>query len=327
MVISPLNNRSVGQPIRRINFHKDLEEVADLIEESFALQHDADGQSFIREMRQTAREMRLWGWMGEWQAMQEEPARGFVWVESGHVVGNISLLTFSHLKQRYYLIANVAVKQAYRRRGIARALTLHTLNYLLKRGITNIWLLVNADNQAAVHLYHSLGFQEFCRRTTWQYSAHQKQLSNDLLDAELHLRRRQRKEDALQLKWLDLMHPASIQWHLPVSFENFKCGVIWDASRWGEALKLRHWVLETDGEPLGFLTWQRAETHADNLWLAVSPKADSTAVIQELLAYSLPKIKSQKPLSLDLSAGLGDEGLLNYGFEFRRTLIWMKYMQ
>lgn len=327
MVISPVNNNTGAQPIRRINFNKDLDEVADLIEESFSLQHDADGQAFIREMRQTARDMRLWGWVGEWQAMREEPARGFVWVENGHVVGNISLLSFFRPKKKIMLIANVAVKQAYRRHGIARALTEHALRYLLQRGITNIWLLVNADNQPAIDLYHSLGFHEHCRRSSWQVPNGIRHLPAALKDPESYLRRRLCKEDRLHIDWLNLLHPASIQWHLPVSFEDFKNKVVWDPSRWGDALKLRHWVLAANNKACAFITWQRTDTYADNLWLALDPQADHTSVIQDILTLTLPRLKRKKPLSLDLPAGLGDESLRNCNFEFRRTLIWMKYLQ
>jgi len=110
--------------IRTLDMRRDLEIVADLIESSFELQHDVDGQAFLREMRQAAKDARFLGWVGGWAQSQGEAIPGFVWEQDGQVVGNVSMIPFIRGDKKTYVIANVAVQEAYRRRGIARALTM-----------------------------------------------------------------------------------------------------------------------------------------------------------------------------------------------------------
>ena len=56
-------------------------------------------------------------------------------------------------------ILNVAVKEAFRRQGIGRALMLHCLDSGLERKARKAVLEVRSSNLAAQHLYRSLGFQ------------------------------------------------------------------------------------------------------------------------------------------------------------------------
>jgi len=49
--------------IRKLDLTRDLDQVADLIERCFPIHLDYDGQTYIKEMRKTAREMRLLGWL------------------------------------------------------------------------------------------------------------------------------------------------------------------------------------------------------------------------------------------------------------------------
>ncbi len=326
MVISLLETVPQKVPIRPMSLQTDLNAVADLIEESFSLQQDADGQVFLKQMRQAARDARFISWVGSWQDLQPATFRGFVWVEQGKVVGNISLIPFSRQRRNIILIANVAVKQDFRRRGIARALTTHALRYLHQKGIKDIWLQVNAINQAAINLYESLDFKACCTRTTWQHKRSRMATPEDLLQDGLVLRRRKSGEDALQSLWLEEIYPNTITWHFPIFFEDFSKGIIWDPSRWIEALKLRHWALQSGDQTLGFLTWQRTDTYADNLWLAINPQADKPAVIQNLLMAAIPRITHKKPLSVDFPEGQASESFQHAGFSLFRSLIWMKYL-
>ena len=154
--------------IRSLDISSDLDQVADLIEMCFPISHDPDGQTYIREMRKAAREMRLFGWLSTLAEMGSTKSAGFVWEDSGEIIGNLSLIPFQNDGRRIHLIANVAVHPDHRRKGIARALTQHALAYLRRRGDPAAWLQVREDNPAAITLYRSVGFKEQAIRTTWR---------------------------------------------------------------------------------------------------------------------------------------------------------------
>lgn len=310
--------------IRPLSLRYDLDAVADIIEESFPLQQDPDAQIFLKELRQSARQARLMDWIGGFTEMRPSTEKGFVWVEDGRVVGNISLIPFVHEMRKIYLVANVAVRETYRKRGIARALTQHALAHLRQRGYHEIWLQVNVTNQAAIHLYQTLGFHEVCTHTTWQ-----RQAVCDVRVPQLNvggqMRKRRHLEYKLQQLWLDTVYPRTITWYFPVSFDNFKQNVIWYPTRWGDALKLRHWGLYQSEKCLGFVTFQRTTTFANNLWLAPNPQADQEEVLRSLVIGALRHISNNKPLRIDFPEGKSASSFNACGFEIWRSLTWMKY--
>ncbi|MCX6045907.1 MAG: GNAT family N-acetyltransferase [Chloroflexi bacterium] len=78
------------------------------------------------------------------------------WVDD-QVVG----LVFAQVNREIGVFPEVAVRQAWQRRGIARTLMLGALAEFQQRGIHHIRLFTDADNgQGARSLYESLGFRE-----------------------------------------------------------------------------------------------------------------------------------------------------------------------
>ncbi len=70
-------------------------------------------------------------------------------------------LVFAQISGEVGVLPEVAVRQAWQRRGIARALMLGALAELQQRGIRHIRLYTDADDgQGARSLYESLGFRE-----------------------------------------------------------------------------------------------------------------------------------------------------------------------
>ena len=93
-----------------------------------------------------------------------------MWVEEGHIVGNITLSPYESRLDRY-MITNVAVKPSYRRRGIARALMQESINHLRTLKVKTALLNVRPTNPGAVKLYRDLGFREFETRGEWKRAA------------------------------------------------------------------------------------------------------------------------------------------------------------
>ncbi|HEY7349271.1 MAG TPA: GNAT family N-acetyltransferase [Ktedonobacterales bacterium] len=70
-------------------------------------------------------------------------------------------LVWCHIRKGVGVIAEVAVRKAWKRRGIARALMVYGLEALREKGITQVRLFTDAANeQGARSLYESLGFRE-----------------------------------------------------------------------------------------------------------------------------------------------------------------------
>ncbi|MCI0595253.1 MAG: ribosomal protein S18-alanine N-acetyltransferase [candidate division Zixibacteria bacterium] len=64
-------------------------------------------------------------------------------------------------------LASVAVKEAFRRQGIARRLIAEMIRRGWERGTKEIWLDVRESNAAARRLYEKLGFREVYRRKNY----------------------------------------------------------------------------------------------------------------------------------------------------------------
>lgn len=314
----------VGQ-IRPMNLQRDLNAVADLIEDSFDLYHDIDGQAFIQEMRQAAKEMNFFSWAGTWQEVPTTLERGYVWVEQGRVVGNISLISFKEGKTTIVLIANVAVQPAFRRRGIARKLTERALLYLKGKGIKKIWLQVNVNNPAAIQLYQSLGFITRFSRTTW----HRKPAPfTNLLEPAvrgLSLCKRNRSDYPLQNAWLSAIYPPAIRWHFQVNFSDFSPLIWLDPTRWGELLKLTHWSFNDSDGVRGFITRQRTQTFADALYPAFDLATGNEEMLKNALSSVLSKKRFERPLSIEFPMGEAEQAFLAVGFYVYRSLYWMQY--
>ena len=148
--------------LRPLDPSRDLGQVADLIEEAF-------GEGLSREGREALRDLRVMSYFGPllWLLDRISPEfhealRGFVWVEEGRVVGNVNVnQAFPH----YWLISNVAVRPAWRRRGIARQLVRAALEEVRRQGGGAVALQVRADNLPALRLYQSFGFQQIAAVT------------------------------------------------------------------------------------------------------------------------------------------------------------------
>ena len=157
---------------RPAHFPADLREIADLIELCFFDTLDEAG----RQMLQRARAMSGLGGLGwhtyRWMGNGDEMDwfHGFVWTDGGKIVGNVSLAP-SHREPHTWAIANVSVHPTHRRRGISRDLTRLALDEIRRQGGHTAVLQVKAGNQAAMALYHGLGFREVTQRTLWSRQA------------------------------------------------------------------------------------------------------------------------------------------------------------
>lgn len=121
--------------------------VADLMEVAFGVDLGPEGRGAVRGMRAVAYMVPLlW--------VLRDLFSGYVWMEEGRVVGNVTLSR----SRRGYLVSNLAVHPDCRRRGIARWLMEAVLETVERRNAPWVALEVRQDNRAAKGLYEKLGF-------------------------------------------------------------------------------------------------------------------------------------------------------------------------
>ncbi|MCS7178420.1 MAG: GNAT family N-acetyltransferase [Anaerolineae bacterium] len=153
--MTPATLRRVEQGL--VPFHplRHMGPVAELMAEAFAGELGPWARQTLRRMQRIAR----WGALGFllWGMGLDQESPGFVWVEEGQVVGNISFRRAATAGG--WMIGNVAVHPQWRGRSIGRALVEAALDDIAARGGTWVGLEVREDNPAARRLYERLGFE------------------------------------------------------------------------------------------------------------------------------------------------------------------------
>jgi ribosomal protein S18 acetylase RimI-like enzyme len=145
--------------IRAFDIARDLRPVAELIADAFASELDERGEAALREMRVMSRLGGVLGVLNRTTSDLQNFFGGFVWVEEGKVVGNITVQRADKFGSRFQ-IANVAVAPPYRGRGISRKLMERALIHIREQGGRWAVLQVYAHNTVARTLYDHLGFEE-----------------------------------------------------------------------------------------------------------------------------------------------------------------------
>ena len=133
---------------------RDLADLADLIEAAFGDDLAATGSHMVQEMRQMA----AMGPLLHLARVAAPPMQGYVWVDQGRVVGNVSLARESN---HQWVISNVAVSPEMRGRGIAGHLLDMVVEHVQQKGGRQVVLQVRTDQPAARALYLRRGFRTY----------------------------------------------------------------------------------------------------------------------------------------------------------------------
>ena len=305
--------------LRPFDPSRDMRAVADLVELCFADTLDPDGQQYLRQMRMAAESPRFLSWSISQASANNLPTSGYVWVEEGRLVGNLSLIPFLFHSRRYYLIANVAVHPDFRRKGIGRQLTNRGIEYARQKGAPAVWLQVREENLPAVDLYRNLGFSERARRTTW---LSQRDPVSQSPSPSVAITASARKDWAQHCSWLERTYPPELAWHFSIDLKELRPGWVGAFQRFFSQVNLHQWAASQDGQPRGFLSRVGNFNFADSLWLAVPPESDDS-VTYSLLAHARQHSSRRRALALDYPAARATQAIQDAGFYAHQTLIWM----
>lgn len=307
--------------IRRLDVRLDTLEVADVIETCFGNQMDDEGREYLAYLRHSASDSPFIRWVPGSNERVSTPLHGYVWEENGAVVGNLTLIPFYYEREWFYLIANVAVLPEYRRRGIARALTLRALRHIREHQVRRAWLHVRQDNPAAQELYLSLGFQERCRRTSWIHTSHA--ISPFIAPRGMNIAPRRAADWPQQVQWLELNYPADVRWNMNIHLNKYATG-FWDnLRRFLEGSLTKHWTATLDGELVGVITWTPVSGRSVTLLVSAGGETETEAV-KYLLQFARWEIREDQTLYVNYPADKAGSAFIAAGFRELNTLIWME---
>jgi len=294
--------------------------VADLVEKCFADTMDADGRNYIQQMRHAGQDNVFLRWASNAVETVSMPLSGYVWEENGEIIGNVSLIPHRRGRKKYYLIANVAVRPEYRKRGIGRALTRAAIEHAKLHRADETWLHVREDNPVAIGLYLSMGFVELARRTSWQAKPDRNPSGNNLFK---EVTNRTARDWPDQENWLRGLYPDIINWYQPMPWKSLRPGVGPALYRFMSDYEVRHWVARVNNLPAAMVSWQAMAGRNNRLWIAI-PQEGNKDTLTGLLQHARHQLAWREKIGLDFPAGLYKEAIEAAGFYPLRTLLWMK---
>ncbi len=154
--------------IRRLELPSELDLVVELVLESF--QYPENPEWSIQEDEkesigtQLAAVRRLWPILRLLTVLYpsfRDQLLGYIWEEGDEPAGMVMYQPNSILGGRTWIISNVGVLPAHRRKGIGRRLVEAGLADMREREVSTVRLQVLAGNTPAYELYRSLGFEKY----------------------------------------------------------------------------------------------------------------------------------------------------------------------
>jgi ribosomal protein S18 acetylase RimI-like enzyme len=303
--------------------------VADLIQEAFAEDLDQAGHSMLREMRAMGRLGPLLWWLDGAGAGGYQMLSGFVWLEEGHIVGNVTITRASHIIDRW-IISNVAVAAPYRGRGIARSLLRAALDMIREQRGRSVALQVRDDNQVAVYVYQTMGFKLLFGTAHLRMDAVPPVDQLPLPAAHLRPLTGADSHAAYRLACAAMSKAAQDEY--PVRLSHFQVGLEQRLTDWfrmmiGKTPTLRL-VAENDGHLHAMVTVQPGGRGSESL-IALTVHPDARGEIEPaLIDHALRHIGrwSRGPV-VTRQPTYHAEGVAAFtarGFRTERTLLWMK---
>ncbi len=325
----PLSLPQIEKGLRPLNPGRDLGQLADLIENAFGDEISLAGKGVLRELRFLA-------WLGPLnffvtgaQSEAEDIFTGFVWVQDGRVVGNVTVNRPDGHARRWQ-ISNVAVLEGYRRQGIARRLVEAAIGLILERGGNVAYLYVREDNPAALNLYQGLGFVPLDRAT----------------DLELFERPRPQHSRPAHLRALTSQDGEQLQalvsaaegdgqrWLHPLRADQYVWSADERAFRWLESLMSGEvetlWGMGENqtldaGVALRTRRGLNRKAHRLRLWVRPARRGQIEGdLVQDLLIVLSQKPKRSVLVTLPAVESAAIEALIRCGFHKHRTLVLMR---
>jgi hypothetical protein len=179
---------------------------------------------------------------------------------------------------------------------------------------------VREENDPAIHLYESLGFQERTRRTTWYSSSAYTPANNP---AGVHIQPVRAADWPTQLNWLNRTYPNELHWHIPFKTELFQPGMKGWLQCLFKGVAVQQWAAWKEGRLIGVLSSQTTLSMNNLLWLAADPEHEEQAAFA-LLHHLRQVTGKRKAFVFDYPSPLARQAIQSAGFYSHQNLIWME---
>lgn len=194
MVAGAVRRQQAFRGLRPLNPMRDLRQVVELLRIAFPEELGRPEAAWLQDIETLGALKPL-----IWLANQFNMALGgffygFVWIEEGQVVGNV---TISRISPENWLISNVAVHPEHRRRGIARDLMEASVEWIDERRGRWAILEVRRENVPAKALYADMGFVVV--EGTTELERHGAERTSRIAPPDGYLLRPARLDDAPQM--------------------------------------------------------------------------------------------------------------------------------
>ena len=329
------------QPLR---LARDWRQVILLIELAFGEDLDAEARRALRSMRLPPVLASLIALLDSLSLPGEGMMPGFVWFESGRVVGTASVRRVQAFAGGW-LISNVAVHPDWQGQGIGRALLEASLDFAQDHGGTWVVLQVRESNLVARRLYESLEFHSIAEVSRFRKSA-----VNEMTPFVHHQAfRPARWSDGNALSRLArTLTPRDVLWVDSLNRDLYKIRLLDRLMARMRGGRRRWWVLDAvDCESDEGMIRPRASTpwagHRfcaavgveedpripwHRLRLLVLPEAQAEPLAERLIAFGLAQLVNSLALPIEVEHPASDEATLaalaKAGFESVFALIHMR---
>jgi GNAT superfamily N-acetyltransferase len=308
--------------LRPVDLRRDLRGIAGLMDVCFSDTLDQNGRGAVREMEALSHSGPLLWLLG---SMSPNWQLGFVWIENGKVVGNVST-QMAEYDKRTWLIANVAVHPDQRRQGIATALTAAATDLALQNNAQRVLLQVHQHNTTAFNLYRNLGFEVVTTRTTWERVSVLEPSSLALPGFDIRPARHEEWES--DFNFVARHRPAGFSWLRPLRRADWQPSFWRSFSNFLSGARNEHWLaVDTIAHKLAGAFYLSAGLNAtDDLTLLIRPEWQGR-LERPLLSAALRRL-GRRPWSVRVDHPTPDEpaesALQEFGFRKLQTLVWME---
>jgi GNAT superfamily N-acetyltransferase len=313
---------SPNQGLRPVNIRRDLAQIASLMDMCFGDTLDLNGRGAVREMEALSHSGPLLWLLG---AVVPQWQWGFVWVENGKVIGNVST-QMSEFDRFTWLIANVAVHPDYRRRGIGTALTQAAMRLAEEHNARRAMLQVHQNNTVALNIYGALDFHIVTVRTTWERVSVLEPPS--IAVAGLELRPARREEWQADFAYVKRLRPAGFNWLRPLRKADWRPSFWRTLSHFLVGTRNEHWLAAdpASGQIAGAFYVETGFGVTDQVNVIVSPEWLGR-LERPLFSAALRRL-GRRPWAVRVDHPAGDEAaetaLTEFGFRSLQTLVWMQ---
>lgn len=330
----PKSTASSSDGVRPVNLKTDLAALADLIEIAFADTMDSSGRAAIREMRTLSRFSTGMGMLAGMNDLMQGIGLGYVWIQDGQLVGNVSIYPASSLptgKGQVWIIANVAVHPDFRGHGIARKLMQTSLDVIRQRGSTRgkpamAILQVEAGNDTARHLYDSFGFVE---EGTWNQWRRSSGTRLPTLEQMPFITQRRRGEWRSEYVLAQRIRPYGLGWQRPLHkrvFHRTLGGALNDLLNMRSIERLV--IRSKDEKSVHAALWIERAFAASSVQLTLMVDPDYAGVDDAAMIHlAVQRYGARSPLSIEHPADdqATSAALERYNFYTQRTLVHMRW--